>query len=67
MTSGISSLNLEDVESSILDNFDSSFEFEIVVMEDGRKVKMPKITKADQELLKIMSSDLWYFVENQKV
>lgn len=31
MSSGISRLNLEDVDSDLLDNFDSSFEYEFVI------------------------------------
>lgn len=31
MSSGISKLGLEEVDSDILDNFDSSYEYELVV------------------------------------
>lgn len=48
MSSGISRLHLEDVDSDVLDNFDSSLEFQFVVNERGDKVKMPKLTEADR-------------------
>ena len=65
MSSGISKLGLNEIDSDILDNFDSSYEYQLIVNEDGRKVRMPKTTQADRELLKLMNSDLWYFVEDQ--
>ena len=48
MSSGISRLGLEDVGSDLLDNFDSSYEYEFVVNEFGERVKMPKMTEADR-------------------
>ena len=65
MSSGISKLNLGDIDSDILDNFDSSYEFEIVVTEDGRKVKIPKVTQADKELLKLINSDIFNFIDDK--
>jgi len=38
-----------------------------VVNERGDKVKMPKLTEADRELLKLMTSDLWNFVTDDKI
>lgn len=67
MSSGISKLGLEDVGSDILDNFDSSYEYEFMVNEFGERVKMPKITEADKELLKLITSDLWDFVTDDKM
>ncbi len=67
MSSGISKLHLEDVDSDVLDNFDSSLEFQFVVNERGDKVKMPKLTEADRQLLKLMTSDLWNFVTDDKI
>ena len=67
MSSGISRLGLEEVGSDILDNFDSSYEYEIVVNEFGERVKMPKMTEADRQLLKLITSDLWGFVTDDKM
>lgn len=33
----------------------------------GEKVKMPKITEADRELLKLITSDLWNFVKDDEM
>jgi hypothetical protein len=67
MSSGISRLGLEDINSDILDNFDSSLEYEFVINANGEKVRMPKLTEADRELLKLMTSDLWNFVTDDKM
>lgn len=37
MSSGVSKLHLDDIDSDILDNFDSSFEYEMRVNELDRK------------------------------
>jgi hypothetical protein len=67
MSSGVSRLGLEDIDSNALDNFDSSLEYEFVVNDNGERVKMPKLTEADRELLKLMTSDLWNFVADDKL
>ncbi len=64
MSSGISRLDLEDIDSDILDNFDSDLQYEFVINQLGERVKMPKLTEADRELLKLMTSDLWGFVKD---
>lgn len=48
MSSGISKLNLDEIDSDILDNFDSSYDYEIVVDEWGKEMKVPRITEADK-------------------
>lgn len=67
MSSGISKLGLEDVSSDLLDNFDSSLEYEFVINENGERVKVPKLSEADRELLKLMTSDLWNFITDDKM
>jgi hypothetical protein len=37
MSSGISKLHLDDIDSDILDNFDSSYEYEMRLNEMDRK------------------------------
>lgn len=67
-SSGISQLHLEDIDSDILDNFDSSYDYSILINQiEGRNKAMPKITEADKELLKLISSDLWYFVRDDNI
>jgi hypothetical protein len=51
----------------MLDNFDSSLEYEFIINKDGETVKMPKLSEADRELLKLMTSDLWNFVEDDQI
>lgn len=48
MSSGVSRLGLEDVDSDLLDNFDSSLEYEFIINEKGEKIRMPKLTEADR-------------------
>lgn len=62
-------MGLEEVGSSILDNYDSSYDYELRVDEiDRRKVKgVPKISEEDKELLKLISSDLWCFVTDDRI
>jgi hypothetical protein len=69
ISSGISQLGLEDIDSDILDNFDSSYEYELRVDQlDRKKFKgIPKMTEDDQELLNLISSDLWDFVTDDRV
>ena len=59
MSSGISILGLQDIDSDVLDNFDSSYDYELVINEFGEEVRMPRLTDGDKELLKLMTSDLW--------
>lgn len=60
---------MEEVDSDVLDNYDSSYEYEIRVGDlDLRKFKgVPKISEEDRELLKLISSDLWCFVTDDRV
>lgn len=68
LSSGISSLNLEDIDSDILDNFDSSYDYEVLINAiDGKDKRIPKISEGDKELLKLISSDLWCFVKDDEV
>lgn len=67
MTSGISKLGLEEVDSDILDNYNSDYDYELVINEWGEEIKMPKITEADKELLKLITSDLWNFVKEDRI
>ena len=69
ISSGISALGLEDIGSDILDNYDSSYDYELRVDEvDRKKFKgIPKITEEDKELLKLISSDLWCFVKDDRL
>lgn len=62
-------MGLEEVGSSILDNYDSSYDYELRVDEiDRRKFKgVPKISEEDKELLKLISSDLWCFVTDDRI
>lgn len=48
LSSNIDDLNLQDVDSEILDNFDTSYEYSIHIGEDGERVKMPKVSEADK-------------------
>jgi hypothetical protein len=66
-SSGIDSLNLGDVDSEILDNFNTSYEYSIHVDMNGKEGKIPKISEADKELLKLINSDLWYFVKDDQL
>lgn len=67
MSSGISRLGLEEVDSDALEGFDSSYEYEIVINEHGERVRMPKISQADRELLALITSDLWEFVTDDRM
>ena len=59
LSSGVSGLDLADVDSDILDNFDSDYDYELVVNDfGGRKKGLPRVTEEDRELLKLISSDL---------
>ncbi len=64
LSSGIDDLNLADVDSEILDNFDTSYEYSIHLDQFGQRTKMPKVSEADRELLKMINSDLWYFIQD---
>ncbi len=44
LSSGIDDLNLADVDSEILDNFDTSYEYSIHLDEFGQRTKMPKVS-----------------------
>lgn len=67
MSSGISKLGLQDIDSDVLDNFDSSYDYELVINEFGEEVRMPRLTDGDKELLKLMTSDLWGFITDEKM
>lgn len=60
-------MNLADVDSQILDNFDTSYEYSIHIDENGKHTKVPKISQADKELLKMINSDLWYFIKDDEL
>ena len=65
LSSGISGLNLPDVDSGILENIDSDYDYELVVNDFAYKEKgVPRVTEQDRELLKLISSDLWHFVKD---
>ena len=44
LTSGIDDLNLADIDSEILDNFDTSYEYSIQLDENGKNTKVPKVS-----------------------
>lgn len=69
LSSGVSGLGLEDPDSEILDNFDSSYEYELHVNEiDSKKYpKIPRLSEEDKELLKLLNSDLWDFVKDDRI
>ncbi len=50
----------------MLDNFDTDYDYSIVVDENGRR-KVPKVSNADKELLKLINSDLWCFIKNDEI
>ncbi len=69
LSSGVSGLNLEDVDSDLLDNFDSDYEYEVRIndLKGSRFKALPKLTEEDRELLKLLSSDLWQFVKDDRI
>ncbi len=62
-------MNLEDVDSDLLDNFDSDYEYSVRVndLKGSRYKALPKLTEEDRELLKLLSSDLWDFVRDDRI
>ena len=67
MSSSISNLDLRSVNTNQLNNFDSDFEFEIVDKKRPPKHGLPVVSEYDQELMKLINSDIWDFIQDDKI
>lgn len=62
----IEDLGLKSIGSNTIKNFDSDFQFEIHA-KNKKKAGLPVITEYDRELMKLITSDLWDFLEEDNV
>lgn len=66
MSSGMSNMGLESIDGRILNNYDSDFEYSLHEI-DRRRKGVPVPTEADKELMKLINSDLWDFIREDRV